>query len=406
MTEERLSEYTRQDYQIDNFTKFIKDTGFKFLPKAIHIAGTNGKGSCAHYLYSIYRAAGLKVGLFTSPFAKEINEMVVVNDTQIPDEEIENYLKKYEKQFKKHNLSKFEVETFIAFCYFNDQNLDLAIIECGMGGEEDATNIFTPILSIITTISLEHTEQLGTSTAEIALAKAGIIKDEIPVLVGYLEEIDLDVIYGEAHRHNSKLVTTSRCSFEELDDNGYKFTYLPYRDLRINNLSHYSVEDACIAIEATNILQDTIPVTASQISQGLLDMTLPYRMDIVSRHPLVIIDGAHNVDGMKKTCNSIENIAKGRPIHAIFACFRDKNLEGLLTELNYISQDITLTTFDHPRAREEDDYFLYLEDYPFVLDYHQAIETKIEEYPDDVILICGSLAFSSVVKELFIKDLK
>ncbi len=401
MTEERLKEYTRGDYQIDNFSEFVRDIGFEFLPKAIHIAGTNGKGSTAHYLYSIYRAAGLKVGLFTSPFAKEINEMMLVNDQQISDEEIETYLKNYEKQFKKYDLSKFEVETFIAFNYFNDADLDLAIIECGMGGEEDATNIFTPILSIITTISLEHTEFLGRSTNEIALAKAGIIKDKVPVLVGNLSEIDLNVIYDVSHRHNSPLVTVSVPSFEELDERGYKFTYLPYRDLRIKTQSHYSVEDACIAVEATKILQETIPVTDEWIRQGLLDMSMPFRMDIVSEHPLVIIDGAHNVDGMKKTCNSVEIIAKGRPIHAIFACFTDKNLEGLLTELNFITQDITLTTFDHPRARVEDDYFLYLEDYPFVEDYAQAIKDKIEAYPDDVILICGSLAFASRAKDIF-----
>ncbi len=401
MTEEYLNKFNRSDYQIDNFTEFIEDIGFTFKCPAIHIAGTNGKGSVAHYLYSIYKLTGLKVALYTSPFEKEINEMIIVNDKQISDKEFESYFKKYEKQLKKHDLSKFEIETFIALSYFNDQNVDLAIIECGMGGKEDATNIITPVLSIITTVSLEHTEQLGRTTSEIALAKAGIVKEEVPLIIGDISENDVNVISDVCRKNKSKLITTTRYSFETLTDDGYTFTCLPYRDIKISTPAIYSVEDACIAIEAVKALQDQFPVTDEQLYEGLKESTVSLRMEIVHENPLVIIDGAHNVDGIKKLCNSVEKYAKGRPIHVIFACFRDKNVSEMLTNLNYISTDISTTTFDHPRARQEDEFFLYSDVYPFYEDYKSLITSKMEEYPDDVILICGSLAFSALVKEMF-----
>ncbi len=401
MKEEYLNKFDREDYQIDNFTEFIEDIGFTFKCPAIHIAGTNGKGSVAHYLYSIYKLTGLKVALYTSPFEKEINEMIIINDQPISDKEFESYFKKYEKQFKKYDLSKFEIETFIAFSYFNDQNVDLAIIECGMGGKEDATNIITPVLSIITTVSLEHTEQLGRTTSEIALAKAGIVKEEVPLVIGDISETDVDVISDVCRKNKSKLITTTRYSFETLNDDGYTFTCLPYRNIKISTPSIYSMEDACIAVEAVKTLQSQFPVTDEQLYQGLKDMTLSLRMEIVHENPLVIIDGAHNVDGIKKLCNSVEKYAKGRPIHVIFACFRDKNVSEMLTNLNYISTDIITTTFDHPRARQEEEFFLYSDVYPFYEDYQSLIKEKMEEYPDDVILICGSLAFAALVKDMF-----
>ncbi len=401
MREDVLKDFLRKDYQIDNFSAFLKNAGFYFKPKAIHIAGTNGKGSTAEYLYSIYRDAGYKVALFTSPFRKDINEMIVVNDEEISDSVFLSYLDSYHNEFEKYDLSKFEIETFIAFSYFNDCDVDVAIIECGLGGGKDATNIFTPILSIITSISLEHTEELGRTTSEIALAKAGIIKDSVPSLVGSLDEEDRRVINDYALRKNSEFHTCGSYVNETLTSDGYLFTYAPYSNLKIHTKSLYSIQDASIAIEATKILNGFLPVSESNIRNGLTNMSLPLRMDIVSEDPLVVIDGAHNVEGTQNLASSIEKLAEGRPIHVIFACFRDKNLEGMLSSLNYVCSDITLTTFPSERARTEDEYFLYLEEYPFVEDFKELIKQKMNDFPDDVILITGSLAFVSLAKELF-----
>ncbi|MCD8203783.1 MAG: hypothetical protein LUB56_01480 [Coprobacillus sp.] len=401
MREDILADFKRSDYQIENFSQFLKNEDFSFTKKAIHIAGTNGKGSVAHYLYSIYRDAGYNVALYTSPFREEINEMMIVNDEPISDAKFLSYLEQYRKQFEKYDLSKFEIETFIAFIYFMECDIDLAIIECGMGGEEDATNIFTPILSIITSVSLEHTEQLGRTTSEIALAKAGIIKDSVPSLVGSLDEEDLKVINDYARRKNSEFHTCGSYVHERLISDGYSFTYAPYSDLEIKSKSLYSIQDASIAIEATKIINHVLPVSETNIRNGLLSMRFALRMDIVCEKPLVIIDGAHNVEATKNLADSIEKVAEGRPIHIIFACFRDKNLEGMLSSLNYMCDDITLTTFPHERARTEDEYFLYLEEYSFVNDYQELIQQKMSDFPDDVILITGSLAFASLAKEIF-----
>ncbi len=396
-----LSEFTRSDYQLDNFTSFLKAVNFTFTKKAIHIAGTNGKGSTAKFISSIYQDAGYKVALFMSPARENINEMITINDVEISDEKLSRYVEKYKNEFTKYDLSKFEIETFIALSYFNESDIDIAIIECGMGGELDATNVFTPVLSVITSVSLEHTEFLGRTTSEIALSKAGIIKELVPSLVGNLDDEDLKVVNDYALKKKSDFHICGRYYHEELKDDGYVFTYAPYNNLKINFTSLYSLQDASIAIEAINILISQFPVSETNIRNGLLHMELPLRMDIVKQNPLVIIDGAHNVEATKNLAESIEKVANGRPIHVIFACFRDKNLEGMLSSLNYMCSDITLTTFPNPRARTEDEYFLYLEEYPFKEDYKELINEKINEYPDDVILITGSLAFASLVKEMF-----
>ena len=170
------------DYQRDNYDEFLNKIKFSFNIPAIHVAGTNGKGSTATYIASIYQKQGYKVGLYTSPALYEINEMITVNGEQITDSDIEAIIKDKKKEILKFELSTFEITTYVAFAYFKQRNCDICVIECGMGGEVDATNIFTPVLSIITSISMEHTNFLGKSISEIALQKAGIIKEDIPVI--------------------------------------------------------------------------------------------------------------------------------------------------------------------------------------------------------------------------------
>lgn len=402
--DELFLKYQRSDYQRDNFDKFLKKVSFHFAVPAIHIAGTNGKGSTASFLSHIYQKQGYKVGLFTSPYFDHVNEMIKIGDNSIPDEDIKNYIDKYDAFFSKYNLSSFEVQTFIALTYFQDQKVDLAVIECGMGGEEDATNIFTPILSIITSVSLEHTEYLGTTVSEIAFNKAGIIKSKVPVLVGKLDEEALIVISDVAKRNSSILYQVDDFHFEKLINNaGYQFSYTPYKYLYINFPSLYSIQDACLAIEAVKILGDRFPIGYEHLLDGLKENKWPARMEIVQHKPLVIIDGAHNPEGIQKLVESMEKLCNNSIIHVVFACFKDKNIENMLSSLNFISNDIVLTSFPHHRARTEENYFLYLQDYKYIDDYHLAIKEMINNYPDDVILITGSLAFAALARKMFIE---
>ena len=191
-------------YEFDGFLSFLKNVSFSYNVPSIHITGSNGKGTTASFIANIYKEAGYKVGLYISPYLSSPTEMIMINGESINDETFDEYFDKNRKAFEKFDLSEFEMETYIAFSYFKDQKCDIAVIECGMGAEYDATNIFTPILSIITSISLEHTSYLGRSISEVALQKAGIIKREVPVIIpNSLGEDALNVIREQASYYDA-----------------------------------------------------------------------------------------------------------------------------------------------------------------------------------------------------------
>ena len=391
------SSFKRRDYDRENFDKFLKNIKFNFNIPAIHIAGTNGKGSTARYINNIYSKAGYKTGLFTSPFFDVVNEMISVNNEQILDEEYIKIFRKHEKLFKKFELSFFEIQTFIAFEYFKEKQCDICVIECGMGGEVDATNIFTPVLSIITSISLEHTEYLGHTITEISQQKAGIFKEEVPVIIGDFDEDAMTVLHRAAKELECKVHYISK--YNNLSfDNGYVFDYQSYKEVKIASFGQYSVVDASYAIEAIEILKEQFPVSSEVVLNALAETHNSLRMEIVRNNPLIILDGAHNPEAAKKTVESMNSLYGDKNIHVLFACFRDKNLPGLFSQFGSLGNDLTLTTFPHPRARGEEEYFLFLEDYKFTAEPLYFLENLVNEYPEDVILVTGSLAFVSYIK--------
>ena len=391
-------------YQREEFDSFLKKIKFSFHLPAIHITGTNGKGSTANYIASIYKNAGYKVGLFSSPQLFEVNEMIKINGNDISDEELKDIILNKKKEIEKYDLSTFEILTYAAFTYFEKEKCDICVIECGMGGEIDATNIFIPILSIITSVSLEHTNFLGKSISEIALQKAGIIKDGVPVIIGFLPEDAISVISNVA-RENEKTINSVREPHQPvLNNEGYSFSYGIHNDLSILSPALYSVTDACIALDAVDTLNEQFPVTEEQIKAGLKEIKMECRMDILPNDPLTIIDGGHNPEAFEKLVNSL---AKGRfagNIHLLLACFKDKNIIQMLSIIGAITKDITLTTFDHPRARKLEDYFLFTEDYKFEEDPVIAYKNLKEAYPEDIILITGSLAFAAYMKKRLTND--
>lgn len=387
------------EYQRENFDAFLKKVGFEYKVPSIHIAGSNGKGSTANYLARIYRAQGYKVGLFTSPFLVNVNEMININGEDISDKDLLSAIENSAKLFDKFSLSPFEIQTYIALSYFNKNKCDIAIIECGMGGEIDATNIFTPIASVITSISLEHTAFLGRSLCEIAYQKAGIIKKEVPVITGMLDEEAINTIVEVSKENECQLSVSVEPAKVVYENKGFNFAYGKLEGLRINSAATYSLKDACIALEVVNKLQESFPVNEQSIKDGLANTFMPVRMEIVKESPLLIIDGSHNPEGIANLTNSLQNVTQNREIHVLFACFRDKNIERMLAYLGEYSKDIVLTTFPHERARTEEDYFLYLEDHDFKEDALSALNELVATYPEDAILVTGSLAFASYIKE-------
>ena len=395
-----FEEISRDDYQRENFDDFLKKVNFKYNVPSIHIAGSNGKGSTANYLANIYKAHGLKVGLFISPYLNDVNEMISINGNNISDDDFISAIKENEKLFNKYSLSPFEIQTYIALSYFEKNKCDIAIIECGMGGEIDATNIFNPIAAVITSISLEHTSYLGRSLCEIAYQKAGIIKERVPVITGILQDEAINTIVEVAKENLSQLYVAVDPANVVYDNFGYNFAYLTYKDLRINSAAYYSLKDACIAIETVRALLESYPISEEEIAKGLAETYMPARMEIMNKEPLLIVDGSHNPEGIQNMVTSLPNLARGKDIHVIFACFKDKNIERMLAFLGEYSKDIVLTTFPNRRSRVEEDYFLYLEDYSFNEDPLAALKQMRESYPEDPILVTGSLAFAAYMKNL------
>lgn len=402
-----LKEYfvskNRNDYQRDYFDSFLKKASFKYNVPSIHIAGTNGKGSTATYIASSYAANGYKVGLFTSPYFVDPKEQISINGKQISDEEMYSIIKEYEKLINKYELSAFEIQTFVAFKYFQDNKCDIAVIECGMGGENDATNIYDSVLSIVTSVSLEHTSFLGKSISEIAANKCGIMRREVPLLLGSKDSDVVSVASEYAKDLDTKIISPVEASNVTYSNNGYSFSYSSFKEVHIKSLANYSVKDACLALEALLILKEQFPFVDEKVKEGMASVEMPGRMSVESTSPLIIVDGGHNPEAIQSLTNSLAYPCEGKNIHIVFAAFRDKNIERMLAELGTISRDITLTTFDHPRARSEEEYFLFLGDYKFEQDAVGVIKRLKEEYPDDAIVITGSLAFAGYIHNLFVK---
>lgn len=391
-----LLEHEYSTYERDAYDKFLKSERFNYDIKSIHITGTNGKGSVANYLYNIYLKAGYKVGLFNSPYLNDVTEMIKINGRNITDEEYLEIFNDYLKKFEKYGLSAFEIETFIAFTYFKKMGVDISIIEVGMGGYIDATNVITPILSIITSVSLEHTSYLGRSVSEIAENKAGIIKDEVPALVGKLEDSAMFAIREHCKEYDSPLHIVDDYHHERIENDEVIFDYLPYLNLKLHTRSLYQCKNASVAIEATNIVKDIIPVTEENIREGLYTAPLECRFEYIKDN--LILDGAHNPEAMLSLTDTLDKTIT-KPIHVLFAVFRDKNVDSMLNILSKSVHDVTLTTFDHKRARTEEEFFLYLGDYNFKVDYKTALKEMMEEYKDDIILVTGSLAFVGVIRK-------
>lgn len=396
--EQYFKEHISSAYERSNFDLFIENEGLSYDFKSIHITGTNGKGSTSNFIYNIYLASGRKAGLYNSPYFYDSTEMVSIDGKNVEFEDYLEVFDEFKSKFEKYGLTTFEMQTIIAFELLKRANLDIAVIEVGMGGYIDATNIISPLLSIITSVSLEHTAYLGRSISEIAYNKAGIIKPETPVLIGRLEDSAEFAIIEQAKELKSPIHKVENFHNEKIKDGKYVFDYFPYQGLEVNSLAKYQLKNASLAIEAVKILNDVLPVNEDAIRKGLLSDSLFGRFETISKN--LIIDGAHNADGIQNLVDSVSAYVKV-PVHVVFACFKDKNIDLMLNALGQISTDVTLTTFDHKRARTEEEYFLYLGDYKFDADYKKVIDDLRATYPDDVVLVTGSLAFVGTVRKLF-----
>jgi len=387
----------------------------------IHIAGTNGKGSTTTFVRNIFTQQGLKVGSFTSPYIEKFNERIAIDGVGISDAKLVEYVKRVqpivEKMDADENLSgitEFELITAIGFLYFLEEKVDLAVIEVGLGGLLDSTNVIKPVVSGITTIGLDHIDILGNTIEEIAFQKAGIIKENIPVVTGNIQSSPLQVIKNVASKHHAPIYEFGKdyqIQPHTLNDWGEKFDFtsdiftLP--ELKTSLLGQHQVENAAMAVELSLVYAQkmNIDLSPEAIRKGILTAFWPARMERLSENPLIILDGAHNVHAIERLIENIQKEFAGRNIRILFAALDTKDISEMLEKLRGLDKaQIYLTTFDYPNALRLDEYQdMEDENLSIVSNWQFGIAEILEKMePEDVFLITGSLYFSSQVREFFV----
>ncbi|SHL19256.1 bifunctional folylpolyglutamate synthase/dihydrofolate synthase [Flavobacterium xanthum] len=297
--------------------------------KCIHVAGTNGKGSTSHMLASVLQEAGYKVGLYTSPHLKDFRERIKINGIDIPEAFVTDFINKHKHFFEANDLSFFEMTVGLAFDYFAKEKVDIAVIEVGMGGRLDATNIITPLVSVITNIGLDHTSFLGNTLDAIAFEKAGIIKSNIPVIIGEYTPETQPVFAAKSKECNSELFFAADLIFENYTS-----------DL----IGDYQIHNKKTVLQTIAVLntQTAFKITPDNTKSGLLNVVkntgLQGRWQQLSEFPKVICDTAHNKNGLEIVLNQIKK-EDFDSLHFVLGVVNDKDLEEILPlfpkEANY-----------------------------------------------------------------------
>ncbi len=286
----------------------------------IHVAGTNGKGSTSHMIASILEEAGYKVGLYTSPHLKDFRERIKINGIEIPEDFVCDFINKNKVFFEANDMSFFEMTVGLAFDYFAKEKVDIAIIEVGMGGRLDATNIITPLISVITNIALDHTQFLGNTVEAIAFEKAGIIKPKIPIVIGEYTTETKPVFLAKAAANNSEI---------------YFAANLVIAEYQSDLIGDYQVHNKKTAIETITVLksQNQFKVSEANIENGLLyvikNTGLQGRWQQLGENPKIICDTAHNKNGLEIVMKQIQK-EKFDTLHIVLGVVNDKDLDEVL----------------------------------------------------------------------------
>ncbi len=326
--------------------------------KCFHIAGSNGKGSTAAFIASILVEHGFKVGLYTSPHFVRFNERIRINGKEISDVKIVQFVSKLEKYIDEFRPTFFELTTALAFEYFAEENVDYAVIETGLGGRLDATNVIDPLASIITSISLEHTAHLGDTLEKIAFEKAGIIKKKAPVFVGHIPQAADNVIIDKANDENSDCFLNF--SFVIKKEN-YLIVQAKERDFNIYQtplLGDHQLANAALSVKAVSeTIENIKPLTVSRGIQNVLhNSKIEGRYEVFNYYPRVIFDSAHNPEGVKAFIEQFVKEAKTYEERVlIFGAMKDKSIGSMLNCLIPYFDQIIITAIQDERAANPDE---------------------------------------------------
>ena len=330
--------------------------------KCIHVGGTNGKGSVCRFLQSILSNSGYKTGLYTSPHIQRFSERFIIDGKEISDSDVILLVKKIkpivEKMIKKENTPTFfEIITAMAFLYFKEKNVDLAVIEVGLGGRFDATNIVKPIVTVITNVTLEHQDILGHKIEDIAFEKAGIIKNKIPIITASKNPA-LKVIKKVAYERNAPITIIDANSWKktkvELDWQEFLITgSLKEYNVKTTLLGEHQGENIALSIAAIEKLQMSgVYITDDAITKGIEKAVNPGRMEVLGFKPLIILDGAHNIAGISSLKNTLEDDFVFNKLILVIGILSDKNVKEML-EIIALFADIVITTKSQNKRETE-----------------------------------------------------
>jgi dihydrofolate synthase/folylpolyglutamate synthase len=394
--------------------------------KVIHIAGTNGKGSTAAMLFSILKSAGYKVGLYTSPHLVHFQERMRVNENLISQHDVCALLEIIKPAIKKvantegyQHPTFFEVITTMAFIYFYENNVDFSIMEAGLGGRLDATNVCQSLISVISHIDFDHMDKLGNTLADIAYEKAEIIKEKTHVVNAEQYQEAQEVIKAIAEERHSTLYSVGKeikpiMTFSDLEGNNFDYSgiFNQYKDLHIPLAGKYQVENASMAIAVAELLNNMDYVIHDRaIIEGLDNSKWPGRFEIVRRDPLVILDGAHNPNGVARFGESLKKYIPNKRIIAILGIFSDKDYHNIIKNIVPLTDQVILTMANNPRAtpthilaREAGKYIN-----PEKIIEKTTVDSAIQEAfkiaeEDDLICITGSLYTVGEAEAYFLKN--
>ena len=360
-SQNRFSKKTKLD-NMKYFCKLLCNPESSF--KAIHVTGTNGKGSTVAMLTSVLMAKGYNVGTFTSPYIECFNERIAFNTKPIEDDDllkmanrvIEIYPILEENNFPKPTF--FEFITLCAFCYFKSlNNLDYAVIEVGMGGRLDSTNVITPIVSIITNVALDHMQILGNTKEAILKEKLGIVKDNIPVVCGLKEENLKMIATNVANIHNSQIVFPKYNEVKNVKCDLSKtcFTYQG-QDYQLSLLGFHQVENALLVIETFNLLKDDLKLSIQDLHNGLKNTKWVGRLEKINDDPVIYIDGGHNIDGISRITEFVKSLNIPN-VRAVISISHDKELLPMIKMVDKTFDEIIFTSYTYARSAKAEDLY-------------------------------------------------
>lgn len=377
----------------------------------IHITGTNGKGSTASYINQILMQAGYRVGLFTSPGIQSVNDRFRVNNRKIEDEALIELAHRVKQQAAPlGEFGEFQLMTCMAFLYFQEQGCDILVLEAGIGGRLDSTNVLRKkTLAVITSVGLDHTEILGDTLEKIAFEKAGIIPSAGTVICGNLPEEARAVIEAQANLLQSQVCYINTGALEESGRTleGQCFRYLSYSELSISLLGIHQLENAAIAVEASLALQKQgFSLTEKEIRAGLAAAVWEGRFEILSKEPLVILDGAHNPEGARMLRKNLDRYFPDRQRIYIIGMMRHKDHVGVLEPLLTNSKVCLAVPVSDPGGADPETIRNMMKEYCQNSRYNGTIERSIAEAveladADSLICICGSLYLVNEAREYF-----